>query len=114
MKETTFDTVKLIHGDCMEYLRSLPDNAFDLAVVDPPYGDGGSELKGAICGRYGGKFEKFMGSTPPPKTKRGTDSKAAEENGITIHRITSPTERHRTLPRRNIGRAVQTMRSRGS
>lgn len=23
--------------DCMEYMRSLPDNAFDLAVVDPPY-----------------------------------------------------------------------------
>lgn len=27
--------------DCMEYMRSLPDNAFDLAVVDPPYGDAG-------------------------------------------------------------------------
>ena len=25
--------------DCMEYMRSLPDNAFDLAVVDPPYRD---------------------------------------------------------------------------
>lgn len=29
--------------DCMEYLRSLPDKAFDLAVVDPPYGDGNSQ-----------------------------------------------------------------------
>lgn len=65
MKETTFDNVKLIHGDCMEYLCSLPDNAFDLAVVDPPYGDGGSELKGAICGRFCGKFENFMGYTLP-------------------------------------------------
>lgn len=113
MKETTFDNVKLIHGDCMEYLRSLSDNAFDLAVVDPPYGDGGSELKGAICGRFCGKFENFMGYTPPPKTKHGTDSKAAEENGITIHRIT-PTERHRAVSRRNVGRTVQTTRSRGS
>ena len=26
--------------DCMEYMKTLPDNAFDLAVVDPPYGDG--------------------------------------------------------------------------
>ena len=25
----------------MEAMRSMPDNAFDLAVVDPPYGDGG-------------------------------------------------------------------------
>ncbi len=24
--------------DCMEYMRSLPDKYFDLAVVDPPYG----------------------------------------------------------------------------
>lgn len=24
--------------DCMEYMHSLPDKAFDLAVVDPPYG----------------------------------------------------------------------------
>lgn len=26
--------------DCMEYMRSLPNKAFDLAVVDPPYGIG--------------------------------------------------------------------------
>lgn len=29
--------------DCMEYMAKLPDNAFDLAVVDPPYGDGHSQ-----------------------------------------------------------------------
>ena len=31
--------IRLIHGDCMDFMRTLPDNAFDLAVVDPPYGD---------------------------------------------------------------------------
>lgn len=25
--------------DCMEYMRTVPDKYFDLAVVDPPYGD---------------------------------------------------------------------------
>lgn len=25
--------------DCMEAMREMPDNAFDLAVVDPPYRD---------------------------------------------------------------------------
>lgn len=30
--------VELIHGDCMDYLRTCEDNAFDLAIVDPPYG----------------------------------------------------------------------------
>jgi len=31
-------TVTLLHMDCMEYMRTLPDKAFDLAIVDPPYG----------------------------------------------------------------------------
>lgn len=26
--------------DCMEFMKALPDKAFDLAVVDPPYGIG--------------------------------------------------------------------------
>ena len=30
-----------LNTDCMEYMRSLPDKYFDLAVVDPPYGDAG-------------------------------------------------------------------------
>lgn len=29
--------IDLIHGDCMDYMRECPDNAFDLAIVDPPY-----------------------------------------------------------------------------
>ena len=43
--------------DCMEYMKTLPDNAFDLAVVDPPYGIGmdggklGSDNKGR-CTNY--------------------------------------------------------------
>ena len=30
--------INLIHGDCMEGLKDFPDNHFDLAIVDPPYG----------------------------------------------------------------------------
>ena len=26
--------------DCLEYMKTLPDKYFDLAVVDPPYGGG--------------------------------------------------------------------------
>ena len=33
-------TVEILNMDCIEYMRSLPDNAFDLAIVDPPYGIG--------------------------------------------------------------------------
>ena len=27
-----------LNVDCMEYMQALPDKAFDLAIVDPPYG----------------------------------------------------------------------------
>jgi len=30
--------IELLNMDCMEYMATLPDKAFDLAIVDPPYG----------------------------------------------------------------------------
>lgn len=30
--------------DCMEFLKTCPDKAFDLAIVDPPYGDGNQDV----------------------------------------------------------------------
>lgn len=41
--------------DCMEYMRSLPDKAFDLAVVDPVYGDvtAGGYITGKSAGGVG-------------------------------------------------------------
>lgn len=52
--------------DCMEILRASPDGAFDLAVVDPPYGDaGGVTLTGSEGGstvtRTGGSWSKKYG-----------------------------------------------------
>ena len=35
--------IELHNVDCMEYLATLEDNAFELAIVDPPYG-----IKGGI------------------------------------------------------------------
>jgi len=32
--------IDMIHGNCMDYMAGLPDKAFDLAIVDPPYGIG--------------------------------------------------------------------------
>lgn len=29
--------------DCMEGMKAFPDNYFDLAIVDPPYGDGAGD-----------------------------------------------------------------------
>lgn len=38
MKVFQSGKITLIHGDCMEYMAALEGKAFDLAVVDPPYG----------------------------------------------------------------------------
>lgn len=53
--------------DCMEAMRKMPDNAFDLAVVDPPYG--------IDCSTFGcgsrkqiydrGKNHRWDSDTPP-------------------------------------------------
>ena len=30
--------IELLNMDCMDYMAKQPDKAFDLAIVDPPYG----------------------------------------------------------------------------
>lgn len=38
-------TSEAYNMDCMEYMEGLPDNAFDLAICDPPYGINASEMQ---------------------------------------------------------------------
>jgi site-specific DNA-methyltransferase (adenine-specific) len=38
-------TINLYNTDCMQALREMPDNMYDLAIVDPPYGIGGGANK---------------------------------------------------------------------
>ena len=43
------DKTRAYNIDCMEYMATLPDKAFQLAIVDPPYGigfDGNTTVKG--------------------------------------------------------------------
>ena len=28
--------IEMLHTNCMDYMATLPDKAFDLAIVDPP------------------------------------------------------------------------------
>ena len=37
--------IELHNIDCMEYLKTLEDNAYELAIVDPPYGIGAGSNK---------------------------------------------------------------------
>lgn len=82
MTPEVFGKITLYNGDCMEYLRSLPDNAFELAIVDPPYGKANAtkELRnergrfskygvertgGTWASKYGTSIKKWDKSPPP-------------------------------------------------
>ncbi len=32
------NNITLLHGDCIDYMKDLPDDAFDLCITDPQYG----------------------------------------------------------------------------
>ena len=65
--------------DCMEGMRQFPDGFFDLAIVDPPYGDGNSKIGGGTVrgivrpiqawNRFGQRFDRY---------KYGTDSRSGQ------------------------------------
>lgn len=73
-----------LNADCMKIMCEYPDKYFDLAVVDPPYGSGGSlqERPASVdaltdtCkiartgGKWAAKFGKKSraGTMPPART----------------------------------------------
>ena len=64
MTVASFDRLKkpgFWNMDCMDALRVFPDKFFDLAIVDPPYGDGQG---GSGADRFGGMFRKSIDGTP--------------------------------------------------
>lgn len=65
--------IELHNIDCMEYMRDLPDNAFELAIVDPPYGlgkrtsEGGNKANTQVKFRQHMRNKKWDDSTPSKK-----------------------------------------------
>jgi site-specific DNA-methyltransferase (adenine-specific) len=59
----TFGDISLIHADCLDVLRELPDNAYGLAICDPPYGSGNQEVGedsgGVFYNRFGNPNSRF-------------------------------------------------------
>ena len=57
------ENIKLYNGDCMEYMKDIPDKYFELAIVDPPYGINmakghtGSKKRGDL-----NKYKAFIGN----------------------------------------------------
>jgi site-specific DNA-methyltransferase (adenine-specific) len=46
MRKETIGRCELYLADCMDLMKQYPDKYFDLAIVDPPYGDFGIEHLG--------------------------------------------------------------------
>ena len=55
MNKITIGKATMMHLDCMEYMATLPDNYFELAIVDPPYGLGDALVAG---GSWSVKYQK--------------------------------------------------------
>lgn len=63
--------IALLNIDCMEYMKTVPDKQFDLAIVDPPYGLGDKlKPRGGMIGKYGsfdGMGKHSWDNQPPTK-----------------------------------------------
>ena len=58
--------INLHHIDCMEFMRGLPDKAYALAIVDPPYGVNiGRQISGTKWGAGRLEVKDWDSETPP-------------------------------------------------
>lgn len=51
--------IELFNIDCMEYMSTVPDKHFDLAIVDPPYGINVTDNKSGMGRRKGDAKAKY-------------------------------------------------------
>ena len=65
VEKITIGKADLYLGDCMEYMATLPDKAFDLAIVDPPYGIGINMNQGRRAGNAIKHARKTWDASPP-------------------------------------------------
>lgn len=62
------DNMKLYNADCMDVMMEYPDDYFDIAVVDPPYGIGQTWSKKRQDRFYhGGKLHAYKNDSIPSK-----------------------------------------------
>jgi site-specific DNA-methyltransferase (adenine-specific) len=55
------DKTQVFNMDCMEYMQSIPDGYFSLALVDPPYGISVNVNMGRRKGDKKSNYHKFSG-----------------------------------------------------
>ena len=70
--------IEIILGDCMEIMAKMPDKAFELAIVDPPYGINAPNMQ---MGNGTGKKGKYgpHGESWASRLKKGRLNSGAEK-----------------------------------
>ena len=86
------DMNSFVCGDCMDYLPIFPDNYFDLAVTDPPYGigeHGGMKRSKYVAQKNGskifvpdGQYEKRDWDNKPPDSRYFDELKRVSKHQI--------------------------------
>lgn len=76
-------SVRILHGDCIEVMRSMSDASVDSVVTDPPYGIGfmGKAWDGADIERRMAE-RRAAQSKDPHATERGSHKSAAAAAGL--------------------------------
>lgn len=82
MNKITIGKATLMNCDCMEYLATLPDSAFDLAIVDPPYGIGVNHNMGRRAGNKASDFKPADWDNQPPPIEYFNELKRVSKNQI--------------------------------
>jgi len=67
MKPVIIGNATLYCMDCMQYMATLPDKAFDLAIVDPPYGIGVNHNMGRRAGNAPSDYKPAVWDSMPPE-----------------------------------------------
>ena len=55
-----YELNQILHADCMDIMKDIPDKWFELAIVDPPYGIGQDKTQNDLGGKKG--FNKESGT----------------------------------------------------
>lgn len=69
--QETIGKATIMNCDCMTFMATLPDKAFDLAIVDPPYGIGENGDRNASRGKLAiaKDYKPFAGKDLEPPSK---------------------------------------------
>ena len=100
---------EVFNVDCLEYMKSLPDNAFDLCIADPPYGDACSQSVQVERER---ERERERDTDKARTSDNRTDRGAMQPGGW--NRFGQRFDRYKNLESRSLAQLLPTERERES